>query len=338
MTPANSYAGREIPFPGSSHSSSPSPTASRHVDSGPVPRPRPLFTEKRLPQLSHDDPIAYSLFIEAISLLAWNVAWLCRTQGYVTGTENWEDICSIGRNLWQLFGPSPPITGGLSRARSSRDATLRQRQNTSRGTGGTPPPLRRALSAPRLGHYSHGTSHTFLCGPITNPNNYTFFQDWKSRRYTTVSDPLKRTLLSEMSNAEWELLDEPAWADGTGDFGGDDETVFVKTKSDPSTGNRQAMSRTPTAAAPNAQKTNPTSATPAGGMIAIQSKIASASSPPGASSNDADPANPAGGGNTVATTIPEVDTTTGPITGSPSGRTTTRGTSGWTKLRSRENA
>src|SRR5271156_161939 len=99
FTPANSYAGREVPFPGTTPtpSSSNSPATSRHDDLRPMPRPRPLFLEskdfeEKVPQFARKDPVAFSFFLEAISLLAWDVAWLCRSQGYHAGTETWEDV------------------------------------------------------------------------------------------------------------------------------------------------------------------------------------------------------------------------------------------------------
>lgn len=43
-----------------------------------------------------------------------------------------------------------------------------------------------------------------------------------------VADPLKRHLLTEMNNAEWELLENDEWDDGGERM---DEAVFVKTRS-----------------------------------------------------------------------------------------------------------
>lgn len=42
-----------------------------------------------------------------------------------------------------------------------------------------------------------------------------------------VVDPLKKHLLTEMNNAEWELLDEEEWDDGGEKM---DEAVFIKTR------------------------------------------------------------------------------------------------------------
>ena len=96
-----------------------------HGDLRPMPRPRPLFLEskdleEKVPQFAKKDPITFNFFLEAISLLAWDVAWVCRTQGLDAGTETWEDVCNIGGNLWQLL-LSKPQSSGLTRVLSSRD-------------------------------------------------------------------------------------------------------------------------------------------------------------------------------------------------------------------------
>jgi len=47
--------------------------------------------------------------------------------------------------------------------------------------------------------------------------------------YAMIVDPLKKTLIAEMNNAEWELLEEQEWDDGGERFDGD-AAVHVKTK------------------------------------------------------------------------------------------------------------
>lgn len=219
LTPSGSYTTRDVHFPGTtpSQSTSTSPTVSRHVDARSPPRPRPLYVDKRLPQLAQEDQTAHSLFIEAVSLLAWNIAWLCRSQGFSPGTDSWEDICCIGKNLYQLFGPSPPLT----RVRSSRDITSRPK---IAGNSNSSP---RSRSLPRLGQYSHGSAHSFLA----NNEGMALIRGWKVTRYMTIADSLKRTLLEGISNAEWELLEEREWDDGGGEFN-EAEAVFVKRRND----------------------------------------------------------------------------------------------------------
>ena len=60
-----------------------------------------------------------------------------------------------------------------------------------------------------LGHYSHGTAHSFL-----NASEGTeFMRTWKLPTPTKVVDKLKSTLLGEMASAEWELLEKKEWDD-----------------------------------------------------------------------------------------------------------------------------
>lgn len=59
-----------------------------------------------------------------------------------------------------------------------------------------------------LGHYSHGTAHSFLGAS----EGTEFMRTWKLPTPTKVVDKLKSTLLGEMASAEWELL-EKEWDD-----------------------------------------------------------------------------------------------------------------------------
>jgi hypothetical protein len=62
-----------------------------------------------------------------------------------------------------------------------------------------------------LGHYSHGTSHSFL-GAAEGTE---FMRTWKLPTPTKIVDKLKAVLLGEMASAEWELLEEKEWDDET---------------------------------------------------------------------------------------------------------------------------
>ncbi|OBT49727.1 hypothetical protein VE04_09554, partial [Pseudogymnoascus sp. 24MN13] len=83
---ASSYTDKPVPFPGTS-ASTPSPSASRLLTAHGrsrtpppldrnLPRPRPLFVKSPLPRLAKEDPGAYTTFVEATALLAYDVAWL----------------------------------------------------------------------------------------------------------------------------------------------------------------------------------------------------------------------------------------------------------------------
>ncbi|KAI9818947.1 MAG: hypothetical protein M1832_004115 [Thelocarpon impressellum] len=179
LSPASSYTSRVVPFPGTtpSHSSSNSPTASRTGDLPPLPRPRPLYLSVALPALAKDDPAGYALLIEGVALLAWNIAWVCRTQGLSTPSHSWEDVCPLGRNLYQLLhSPSaaPPATAPANQL---------------------------------LGHFSHGTAHAFL-GAARGVEH---MRAWRLRGAASamqVADKLKGALLGELAGAEWEMLDQ----------------------------------------------------------------------------------------------------------------------------------
>ena len=150
------------------------------------PKLRPLHLDKSLPALVKEDPATYNLFIEGATLLAWNIAWLCQAQG-MTNIESWEDVCSIGKNLWQLF-----LT----------DAETKDKLSTGKDT-----------SKPRFGEYSHATSHKSL----SDPSIADFMRSTNLPPLATISDRLKTHLLTEMSGAEWELLDEREWNDDQDD-------------------------------------------------------------------------------------------------------------------------
>ena len=220
FTPASSYQGREIPFPGTtpSPSSTNSPVASRHADLRPLPRPRPLFIEPenlkdKIPQVAKRDPSVFFFFLEGISLLAWDVAWLCRSQGMYAGTESWEDVCNMGRNLYNLLIP-PPQPPALLRVMSGRD--VRQQRTSGQSIISLGPD--RTL---RLGQFSHDSAHSsYKIGTD-------FLRGWKVARYTMIVDPLKRALIGEMSNAEWEVVEQDDWNDSAEPFP-DEEAVYIK--------------------------------------------------------------------------------------------------------------
>ncbi|KAI9866644.1 MAG: hypothetical protein M1813_001196 [Trichoglossum hirsutum] len=206
FTPSSSYSARKVPFPGTMpHSSGSSLSASRIGDSPPLPRPRPLFLEKPLPVLAKDDPAAYSLFVEGVTLLAWDVAWLCRTQGLNIssngGSGTWEDVCPLGRNLWLLLAAPTPSPRAPPTPTSDPTTTSSKSQSSK-----TPQPV-------TLGQYSHGTAHTFL-GAASAAE---YMRSWKFLHGPMkIVDRVKSALLGEMAGAEWEVLDEREWAGESG--------------------------------------------------------------------------------------------------------------------------
>lgn len=207
-TPAGSYLSRDASYMGASYSQSSASSLSvlRTADTRSNPhRPRPLFIDKNLPKLAKEDPGNYALFLEGATLLAWNVSWLCRTQGLGLASDSWEEICDIGKNMWQLLVAPPAQASTLMRVFAGRD--IQSKIKTSRDSPKTT--IQRTKSFPMLGHYSHGTVHSFLGAS----EGTEFMRTWKLPTPTRVMDKLKVTLLGEMASAEWELLEKQEWDD-----------------------------------------------------------------------------------------------------------------------------
>ena len=200
FSPASSYQGKKVPFPGSTplHSSNASPEASRTLETRMhLPKPRALFVDRPLANLSAEDPPAYSSFIEGVSLLAYNIAWLCRTQGMKDGFKHWDDTCPIGRNLYRLlitqesYNPQRldnPFERDMDSTRSSRSV------------------LRRTPVG--FGQLSHATSHSFLA----IAENAQYISGW-GLSPTKIGDELKAFLLAEQQAQEWDVLNQKEWED-----------------------------------------------------------------------------------------------------------------------------
>ncbi|KAJ4314210.1 hypothetical protein N0V94_006568 [Neodidymelliopsis sp. IMI 364377] len=197
---SSSYQGKKVPFPGTtlSNSSSNSPEASRTLDPRiHLPKPRTLFIDRPLAHLSAEDPPAYSSFIEGVSLLAYNIAWLCRTQGMKDSFKNWEDIGPMGRNLYRLLilqetyiprRPENPLDKDMSSVKSSAS------------------PLRKAPVG--FGQLSHATSHSYM----NVAENAQYLSGW-SLTPTKIMDELKAFLLAEQQAQEWDVLNQKEWED-----------------------------------------------------------------------------------------------------------------------------
>ncbi|KAI9785824.1 MAG: hypothetical protein M1816_008216 [Peltula sp. TS41687] len=208
FSPSSSYTLRPVPFPGSTSSQ---PSHSNTADIRPHPRPRPLFLDKPLPQLAKEDSIAYSLFIEGVTLLAWDVAWVCRTQGINVGAHSWDEVCALGKNLWQLLASTPSnLLQPVPRVREP--LALEGPDETTRGLSsqmGARASSEQLVIRPQiiLGHYSHGTAHSFLSGA----EGTEFMRGWKLQGPMKLVDRLKSLLLGELAGAEWEVLDQNEW-------------------------------------------------------------------------------------------------------------------------------
>lgn len=162
------------------------PSTPKTADVRTHPRPRPLFIDKPLPRLAKEDPGAYALFLEGTTLLAWDVAWLCRTQGINLSSDSWEEACDIGRVMWQLLVAPPAQASTLMRAFAGRDTQtkIRPAKDSPQTT------IQRTRSFPVLGHYSHGTVHSFLSASEGSE----FIRTWKLPTPTKIADKLKANL------------------------------------------------------------------------------------------------------------------------------------------------
>ncbi|XEU98157.1 hypothetical protein FSHL1_003444 [Fusarium sambucinum] len=178
-----SYRPGDTIFP--SQTSVASPSNTMDTESQRVSRPRPLFIDKPLSQLAKEDPATFSYFIEGATLLAYNIAWACNTQGVSIGDKAlFEDMSNMGRNLYNL---------------------LIKHQST----GKDPDTLKNEVDgqSSRFGQYSHGTTFYHLGGA----EGTEFSKNFKLPSPMKLADKLKKKLLSEAPTPDWEVLDDDAW-------------------------------------------------------------------------------------------------------------------------------
>jgi hypothetical protein len=229
-----------IPYPGTTPevSGGGSPGRRRRPAPSPrLPRPRSLHITEPLPKLAKEDTEAYSSFIEGACLLAYDVAWVCRSQGIDISTPStasttstrvtyantttpadvpgFADIAAIGRNMFALLigekaQPPPPTHVGLPTV-SSEDS---------------------GKAKPALGQYSHGTVHTSLHSAAGTE----VIQGFRLLSFAKLKDQLKNHLLQELAGAEWEMVDAEADLD-------DGRPVEVGAQQDGTSGNGPAPRR-----------------------------------------------------------------------------------------------
>ncbi|RCI12291.1 hypothetical protein L249_0251, partial [Ophiocordyceps polyrhachis-furcata BCC 54312] len=189
---AGSYQHGPAAFTNGSNMTTPSFLLQPHdADSQHVPRPRPLFVDKPLPQLSEEDPTTYSFFLEGVTLLAYDMAWLCCSQGVSIGDKgSFEDVCHMGRNLYNfVFEAQRQGYNHLADAIDARD------------------PSSDELQTDWVGRYSHGTMYNFL----GSAHGTEFTRSFKLPSPIKLADKLKRKLLGDAPAADWEVLDDDAW-------------------------------------------------------------------------------------------------------------------------------
>ncbi|KXT15954.1 hypothetical protein AC579_1426 [Pseudocercospora musae] len=193
MPEKSSYKTNDVKFPSSSSSQHPSPMASRTLEQD-QPRPRPLWLDRPLGQLAKEEESkkAYKLFIEGVTMLAYNVAWLCKTQG-MDSINNFDDVCAIGKNLYQLLMASPRK---LPMSRKQTGTSSKMTTTSGKEDQGA-----------RLGVFSHSSAEHNLA----SAEGLLYMRDWKIGSSTRLADKLLQFLASEMSGAEWEIVKEDEW-------------------------------------------------------------------------------------------------------------------------------
>ncbi|KAI1451978.1 UV radiation resistance protein and autophagy-related subunit 14-domain-containing protein [Annulohypoxylon moriforme] len=211
----SSYHHGDVAFPGTSLL----PPDPRDRQFAHVPHPRPLFLDKPLSTLAKEDPAAYNTFLEGVILLAYDIVWLCRTQGVTIGdnSNQLEDFSQIGRNLYNLLinsslqrNPQQIADAPPSQSTSHSNANSGSGGNGSGngdGDGNSSTAAELGKAGPRMGLYSHGTAHTYLGSAAGNE----LTRGFKMPNVMKMADRLRARLLRETPAPEWELLEDDAW-------------------------------------------------------------------------------------------------------------------------------
>ncbi|KAK1837249.1 UV radiation resistance protein and autophagy-related subunit 14-domain-containing protein [Podospora conica] len=241
---ASSYRHGDVGFPGS---------LSSDAGAGPTghsPRPRPLFIDKPLSTLAKEDASAYSLFLEGVALLAYDIAWACCAQGVSFGDkESYDDISNMGQNLWRL------LIGDQVHRRSVEPTFFRSSSPLS-GSPREEESMDMAKLKTLMGRWSHGTTYLNL----GSAEGVEFVRTFKILSPIKLVDRLKKRLSTDAPMLEWETI-EGHEADGIHD--GMESEVLVR---DPRMDSSMA--------ATNAGGTdgNPTKATGSSGWTKVKSR------------------------------------------------------------------
>lgn len=197
----SSYRTSNVRYPGTGSSQSASPVASRILPRSDLSRPRLLQLDRPLPQFQKEDSKAALFFLEGVVLLAYDIAWLCRSQG-MDSISTFGDISAIGQNLHQLFlgkesrnTNRPPLNRNISTA-----TTKTERSSATTAT--------QTSSKPQLGMYSHSSAQHSL---VSNSALNLFNPEIWPVSITRLSDQLKSYLRQETARAEWHIVDDTEW-------------------------------------------------------------------------------------------------------------------------------
>lgn len=161
-----------------------SPSNSKLLEHRSLPKLRMLHLDRPLIRLAREDHVSYNLFVEGVTLLAWDVAWLCRSQG-LANVESWDQVCELGKNLCLLFRTHSSAIDGHD---------LRPAHSQS-------------IPTPQFGELSHAGTYN----DVESPMGIALMRNWHLSSPHRIIDKVKSHLLNEMSGAEWELIAESEW-------------------------------------------------------------------------------------------------------------------------------
>ncbi|KAL5596547.1 uncharacterized protein BROUX77_007231 [Berkeleyomyces rouxiae] len=181
--------------------SSPSSASARN-------HPRPLFITKPLATLYKDDPDGYSAFIEACALLAYDVAWLCISQGMVFSDHiTLEEATNMGLNLYTLLfserPPMPPRTVSTPAENPPLSQSVHPAAQTHAHPHAKPEPNR----DPALSRFSHGS----VCNFLHEANGFVLSRMLRFPVPRVIHERLQTKLIIDLALPEWELLDTHEW-------------------------------------------------------------------------------------------------------------------------------
>ncbi|KAF3927321.1 hypothetical protein ABW21_db0202174 [Orbilia brochopaga] len=171
-------------------------------------RARPLSTTLPLSQLHSSDSDQYAMFIEGVSMLVYDVAWLCWSQGLEEAAAEIEDVWQPGRNLYRLLLCTPTKHHpALVQWSESAGEAISLPQNTTTSS-------KKAQAVNMfLGRVNHCSAHSFL----NSPQGLEHMARWKIS-LNVVIDRTKHLLVSETSNAEWDLIEDEIEEDPAAKF------------------------------------------------------------------------------------------------------------------------
>lgn len=127
--------------------------------------------------------MAYGALVDGIALLAWDVAWLCKSQGLDVSDpkgNHWEEVCAMGKNLWTLLFDSSGDVYTITSTTTNKQSS----------------------TGPGLGQLSHGTLHSFLgTGEAVE-----LMRTWRLKDPVKVIERVRAMLVAERTGADWEVV------------------------------------------------------------------------------------------------------------------------------------